>query len=84
MSDTSIISVGPKGRIVIPVEVRRRLGIQEGSELVVLSEGDEIVLLPRAALKRRLRGMFAGVDTSLAAELIRDRRAAAEAEDVGR
>ena len=84
MSDTNIVSVGPKGRVVIPVELRRELGIQEGSELVAVRDGDGIVLLPRAAVKRRLRGLFAGVGTSLAGELIRDRRAAAEAEDAGR
>lgn len=84
MSDTNIVSVGPKGRVVIPVEMRRQLGIEEGSELVVLLEGEGLVLVPRAAVKRQLRGMFAGVKTSMAAELVRDRRAAAEAEDAGR
>lgn len=84
MSDTNIVSVGPKGRVVIPVEMRRQLGIEEGSELVVLLEGEGLVLVPRAAVKRQLRGMFAGVKTSMAAELVRDRRAAAEAEEAGR
>lgn len=83
MSDTNIVSVGPKGRVVIPVEMRRQLGIEEGSELVVLLEGEGLVLVPRAAVKRQLRGMFAGVKTSMAAELVRDRRAAAEAEEAG-
>jgi hypothetical protein len=36
--------------------------------------------LPRAAVKERLRGMFADVGTSMAAELLRDRRAAAAEE----
>jgi AbrB family looped-hinge helix DNA binding protein len=36
MSDTSIVSVGPKGRVVIPAHIRRLLGIGEGSELVAL------------------------------------------------
>ena len=80
MSDTSTVAVGPKGRVVIPVEIRRRLGLHEGSELVALLEGDGVLLLPRDAVKRRLRGLFAGVSTSMADELIRDRRAAAAAE----
>jgi AbrB family looped-hinge helix DNA binding protein len=81
MSDTLVVSVGPKGRIVIPVELRRQLGIDEGTDLVAALEDGGIVLLPRAAVKRRLRRMFAGVETSLADELIRDRRAAASAEE---
>lgn len=80
MSDTNVLSVGPKGRVVIPVEIRRRLGLEEGSQLVALLEGDGVLLLPRAAVKQRLRGMFAGVGTSMADELVRDRRAAAAEE----
>ncbi|HEY4768221.1 MAG TPA: AbrB/MazE/SpoVT family DNA-binding domain-containing protein [Candidatus Limnocylindria bacterium] len=80
MSDTNAISVGPKGRVVIPVEIRRRLGLEEGSQLVALVEGDGVLLLPRAAVKQRLRGMFAGAGTSMADELVRDRRGAAAEE----
>ena len=77
MRDTSTLAVGPKGRVVIPVEIRRQLGLEEGSRLVAMVEGDGVLLLPRDAVKRRLRQMFAGVKTSMAEELIRDRREAA-------
>lgn len=30
------VTVGPKGQVVIPVEVRERMGIQPGDKLVVL------------------------------------------------
>jgi AbrB family looped-hinge helix DNA binding protein len=80
MSDTNVLSVGPKGRIVIPIQIRRRLGLEEGSQLVAVVEGDGVLLLPRAAVKERLRGIFAGIGPSLADELIRDRRAAAAEE----
>jgi AbrB family looped-hinge helix DNA binding protein len=76
MSDT-MVAVGPKGRVVIPVEIRRRLGLEEGSELVAVVEGEGVLLLPRAAVKRRLRGLFAGAPGSLADELVAERRAAA-------
>ena len=82
MSDTTVL-VGPKGRVVIPVQIRRQLGLQEGSQLVALVEGDGVLLLPRDAVKQRLRGMFAGVRTSMAEELIRDRRTAAAKESAG-
>jgi AbrB family looped-hinge helix DNA binding protein len=80
MSDTHVVSVGPKGRVVIPVEVRRELGIREGSELVALVEGQAVVLVPRSAVKSRLRSMFADVDVSMRAELLEDRRREASLE----
>ena len=75
-----MLVVGPKGRIVIPVEFRRRLGLEEGSQLVAMVEGDGVLLLPRDAVKARLRGMFARVTTSMADELLHERRAAAAEE----
>jgi AbrB family looped-hinge helix DNA binding protein len=84
MGDTNVLSVGPKGRVVIPVDIRRRLGIEEGSELVAVLDQDGVLLLPREAVKRRLRSMLAGVNVSMANELIRDRRAAAAEESTDR
>ena len=80
MSDTKVIMVGPKGRVVIPAEIRRELDLREGSELVALVEGAAVVLVPRSAIRSRLRSMFADVPTSMREELIADRRAAAAAE----
>lgn len=77
MRDTTVVSVGPKGRVVIPADIRRELGIGEGTELVAMVEGPAVVLVPRSAVKARLRSMFAGIPTSLREELIADRRAAA-------
>jgi AbrB family looped-hinge helix DNA binding protein len=81
MSDTTLVEVGPKGRVVIPAAIRRQLGIGEGSQLVALVEEGGVMLLPRAEVKRRLRRMFAAAGTSLSAELLRDRRREAERED---
>lgn len=83
MSDTSTVSVGPKGRVVIPVQIRRALGLEEGSELLAMVDGDAVVLLPRAAVRSKLRSLFAEVGTSMRDELIAERReaAAAESED---
>lgn len=78
MSDTSVVSVGPKGRVVIPAGIRRELGIEEGSELVALVEGEAVVLVPRSAIKSRLRSIFAGTAESMRDQLIAERRADAE------
>jgi AbrB family looped-hinge helix DNA binding protein len=81
MSDTHTVSVGPKGRIVIPAAIRQQLKIGEGSELVAVIYKGGVLLLPRSEIKRRLRTMFADVQPSLADELIADRRREAEHED---
>ncbi|MDP9271839.1 MAG: AbrB/MazE/SpoVT family DNA-binding domain-containing protein [Chloroflexota bacterium] len=80
MSDTTVVAVGPKGRVVIPAQIRRELHLEEGSELVALVEGGGVLLIPRSAVKQRLRSMFAGVKASLADELRADRLAEAEQE----
>jgi AbrB family looped-hinge helix DNA binding protein len=72
--------VGPKGRVVIPAGIRRELKIEEGSELVALVEGEAVVLVPRAAIRSRLRSMFADVGTSMRQELLEERRAEADRE----
>ncbi len=68
---------------MIPADIRRELGIGEGSELVALVEGPAVVLVPRSAIKARLRSMFADVGASMREELIEVRRAAAVLESAG-
>jgi AbrB family looped-hinge helix DNA binding protein len=68
---------------VIPADIRRRLGIDEGSELVALVEGEAVVLVPRSAIKSRLRSLFADVELSMADQLIAERRADARRESGG-
>ena len=80
MSDTHVVAVGPKGRVVIPASIRRELGIDEGSELVALVEGEAVVLVPRSAVKSRLRSIFADTGVSMRQELIDERRAEARRE----
>jgi len=76
------VKVGPKGRVVVPAQIRRELGIEEGTELMARVEGDGVVLEPRAAALRRLRKLFAHIprDRSLVDELIAERREEARRE----
>lgn len=80
MSDTEVVEVGPKGRVVIPAAIRRRLGIERGTRLTVLVDDEAVVLVPRGAVERRLQAIFSGVPASMAAELIEERRAEAAAD----
>lgn len=80
VSDTDVVEVGPKGRVVIPAAIRKRLGIEQGTRLAVLVDGEAVVLVPRAAVEQRLHSIFKGVPASMADELVRERRAEAAAE----
>jgi AbrB family looped-hinge helix DNA binding protein len=72
-----LLKVGPKGRVVIPAPIRRQLGLHEGRELIAVLEDDGVLLLPRAAIRKQLRSLFRDMPSSLADELIAERRAAA-------
>jgi AbrB family looped-hinge helix DNA binding protein len=76
MAQTSArpVRLGPQGRIVVPAELRRELGLEEGTELAIRSDGHRLILEPRSEVLRRLRRRFADVgDVSLADELADDR-----------
>lgn len=80
MDVTSVVKVGPKGRVVIPGAVRELLDIAEGDELVVVVDHDTVRLLPKSGVVASLRGALAGGDVDVVSELLADRRAAAAAE----
>ena len=64
-----------KSQIVIPAEVRRRLGLQPGDTLDVRVEGNQIVMIkesPLAALER-LRALAGTMSVSIAEEVERSR-----------
>lgn len=71
--------VGDRGRIVVPAEVRDEAGLVAGTALVLLATPEGLVLLTREQLLARVRGELEGVD--LVAELLAERRQAAEQED---
>ncbi len=83
MAETTIqVRLGPQGRLVVPVELRRELGLEEGTEMAIRSDGRRLILEPRAEVLRRLRRRFAHVPdgVSLAVELEADRKDEAQRE----
>lgn len=79
MGGTHTIVVGDRGRVVIPSELRERVGLAEGTPLVLLESPNGLVLLTREQLRDRVRAELEGVD--LLDELLAERRAAAAQED---
>jgi AbrB family looped-hinge helix DNA binding protein len=69
--------VGPKGQVVIPKEIRDRLGLHPGDEVVFVPEPGGVRVEPARRLAE-LAGVYAGA--SLAAELEAEHRRELERE----
>jgi AbrB family looped-hinge helix DNA binding protein len=90
--ETYLTRVEKSGRILIPAAVRRRLGLSEGSQVVVkVEETGELGLVSRARARaaalaegRAQIRKFIPAGEDLAAKLICDRRAEVEREDTDR
>ncbi len=81
----NVLTVNAQGRVVIPSELRRELGITPGSTLVVYVERGRLVFEDRAHLLARIQDEVAAhvpAGVSLAAELHADRRREAVLEAV--
>jgi AbrB family looped-hinge helix DNA binding protein len=67
--------VSTKGQIVLPAEMRRRLGIRPGTTVEVVDAGDHLVVVPTVkAPATELRGLLRG-EGSLTEALLAERRA---------
>ena len=44
MADVSTTKLSSRGQVVIPEEVRRRLGLEPGAQFVVVGDADTVVL----------------------------------------
>ncbi len=52
--------VSTRGRVTIPVEIRRKLGIRPGTKLIVREEEGRIVVMTFAQYVHSLRGKYRG------------------------
>lgn len=80
MSGTYRLTVGDRGRIVLPAELRERAHLHAGTPLTLLESTEGLVLLTREQLLKRVRAELEGA--TLVDDLLRERRAAAELEDL--
>jgi len=79
MSGTYTVTMGDRGRLVVPAEVRAHTGLAEGVPLLLLETPGGLVLMTREQARDLLRSQLAGTD--VVAQLLADRRSAAAAED---
>ena len=75
------VVLGVQGRLVVPAEARRELGLAAGDELILHTEDGRLVLERREDAGRRLRGLYASSATrGSVQELLAERRQAAASE----
>ncbi len=74
--DTTLLKLDPQGRVLIPKQLRTRLGISSDTELHSRIEGESLILETRKAILARMREEARRVDSgrSMVDELIADRR----------
>lgn len=74
----SSLVVGQKGRVVVPVEVREKAGVHEGTELLarVNDEGQIVIDTPESVRRRIRRRAAAGASMpgSAVDDLLQDRK----------
>lgn len=79
MSGTYSVTMGDRGRFVIPAELRDRVGLRDGSIVSLIETPRGVLLLSRDQLKALVRADLGGLQ--LVDELLADRRRRAQVED---
>jgi AbrB family looped-hinge helix DNA binding protein len=80
---TTKVKIASGGRIVLPAEYRRALGLREGEDAILVLEDQELRILSRREAIRRaqeLVSQYIPEGRSLADELIAERRREAVSE----
>ena len=78
MSGTYVVTMGDRGRLVVPAELRERAGLVEGRRLVLLETSRGVLLLTQDQAKELVRADLEGQD--LVGELLADRRREVESD----
>ena len=63
----SIVTISPKFQIVLPLEIRSRMGLQPGQKIRAIAFDDRIELIPVKPIQA-MRGFLRGIDTSVPRE----------------
>ena len=75
------VQIGESGRLVIPAQIRKELGLVSGDRLVARIEDDRLIFEKAATIKKRLQNRFSHLKgQGMLDDLIADRRAASQEE----
>ena len=59
-----VVTISPKFQVVIPRDIRERLGLEPGQKVQALAYENRIEFIPVRALKS-MRGFLHGIDTTV-------------------
>lgn len=62
--DMNTVTVSPKFQVVIPRQIRKRMGLEPGMRLHVYNHEDRVEFIPVRSPKS-LRGILKGMDTNI-------------------
>ena len=74
------VKVDAQGHTFIPESFRKRLGIEEGGEVLMRLEKGELIVESKQAVLKRLQARFAHLSGNVVDELIEERREEAKRE----
>jgi AbrB family looped-hinge helix DNA binding protein len=63
----AIVTISPKFQVVIPKEVRKRLGLKPGQKVQTIVFDDRIELIPIRPI-RKMKGFLKGIDARVPRE----------------
>jgi len=72
------MTLGDRGRVVIPQKIREAEGLNPGDKLIIFRDENGMTLMTRDQLEQKVWANFREYPNSLADELIADRRAEAQ------
>lgn len=79
MSGTYLATMGDRGRLVVPAELRERASLHEGQPIIFVETPGGVLMLTQTQLRDLVRSELRGAN--LVDQLLAERRAAATAED---
>ncbi len=59
-----VVTISPKFQVVIPREIRERLGLEPGQKVQALAYENRVEFIPVRSLKS-MRGFLQGIDTAV-------------------
>jgi AbrB family looped-hinge helix DNA binding protein len=59
-----VVTISPKFQVVIPREIRERLGLEPGQKVQALAYENRVEFIPVRSLKS-MRGFLQGIDTTV-------------------
>jgi AbrB family looped-hinge helix DNA binding protein len=65
--DMNTVTVSPKFQVVIPRQIRKRMGLEPGMRLHVFNHEDRVEFIPVRSPKS-MRGFLKGMDTTIKRE----------------